>query len=95
MFIMPAKLDRCVKKVKAKQKGKKKKYNPYAVCKSAMKKKQLKKGATIELEHTTSMKKAKEIAKEHLKENPNYYKKASVKGINKLVAVRCKKKNKK
>ena len=29
---MPAKLDRCVKKVKAKNKKRKKKVNPYAVC---------------------------------------------------------------
>lgn len=36
---MPAKLDRCVKKIKARQRGKKKKVNPYAVCKAALKKK--------------------------------------------------------
>lgn len=29
---MPAKLERCVRKVKAKNKGGKKKVNPYAVC---------------------------------------------------------------
>ena len=29
---MPAKLDRCVKKVKAKNRKKKKKVNPWAVC---------------------------------------------------------------
>lgn len=29
---MPKKLERCVAKVKAKQKGKKSKVNPYAVC---------------------------------------------------------------
>jgi len=29
---MPKKLDRCVKKVKAKNKKNKKKVNPYAVC---------------------------------------------------------------
>ncbi len=36
---MPAKLERCVKKVKAKQRGKKKKVNPYAACKSSIYKK--------------------------------------------------------
>jgi len=35
---MPEKLDRCVKKVTKKNKGKKKKVNPWAVCKSSIKK---------------------------------------------------------
>jgi len=35
---MPKKLDRCVRKVRAAQRGKKKKYNPYAVCKASLKK---------------------------------------------------------
>ncbi len=36
---MPKKLDKCVKKVKRKNKGKRKKVNPWAVCKAALKKK--------------------------------------------------------
>ena len=56
---------------------------------------QLNKGIKIELEHTKSRKKAKEIAEEHLEENSCYYKKASVTGKNKLVAVKRKIKNNK
>jgi len=36
---MPKKLDRCVRKVKKANKKRKKKVNPYAVCKAAIKKK--------------------------------------------------------
>jgi len=36
-------------------------------------KKELKIGAKIEMEHTTSKKKATKIAKDHLREFPNYY----------------------
>ena len=32
---MPAKLERCVRKVSAKNKGRKKKVNPWAVCSNA------------------------------------------------------------
>lgn len=35
--------------------------------------KQLKIGTKIEMEHTSSKKKAEQIAKDHLKEYPNYY----------------------
>lgn len=35
---MPAKLDRCVRKVKAQNRGKGKKVNPWAVCKASLKK---------------------------------------------------------
>ena len=35
--------------------------------------KQLSKGVKIEMEHTTSKRIAKEIAKDHLTEFPNYY----------------------
>lgn len=37
--------------------------------------KELKKGIKIEMEHTKNEKIAKEIAKDHLTEDPNYYKK--------------------
>ena len=33
---MPAKLERCVRKVKAKNRRARKKVNPYAVCKAAI-----------------------------------------------------------
>lgn len=36
---------------------------------------ELKNGTKIELEHTKDRKMAKEIAKDHLSEDPNYYKK--------------------
>lgn len=36
---------------------------------------QLKNGTEVELEHTKNRKMAKEIAKDHLSEDPNYYKK--------------------
>jgi hypothetical protein len=36
---------------------------------------QLKNGIKIEMEHTKDRKIAKEIAKDHLSEDPNYYKK--------------------
>ena len=56
---------------------------------------QLEKGIKIELEHTKSRKQAEEIAEEHLEENPNYYKKASVRGKNKLVSVKNRSRKKK
>ncbi|NTU69816.1 hypothetical protein HGB13_03295 [bacterium] len=36
-------------------------------------KKELKVGTRMEMEHTKNRKKAKKIAKDHLKEFPNYY----------------------
>ncbi|MFN5459247.1 MAG: DUF5661 family protein [Bacteroidota bacterium] len=36
---------------------------------------QLKNGIKVEMEHTKDAKVAKEIAKDHLSEDPNYYKK--------------------
>ena len=36
---MPLKYDRCIEKVRSKQKGNKKKLNPYAICKVAVQKK--------------------------------------------------------
>lgn len=53
-------------------------------------KKQLEKGIKIELEHTKNRMIACKIAREHLRENPKYYKEASVSGINKLVRVKKK-----
>jgi len=49
---------------------------------------QLQKGTRIELEHTKNKLLALKIAKQHLKENKNYYKLASVTGINKLVSIK-------
>ena len=67
----------CVLQVKG-EKG----YNPYAVCRSSVyeknskySKSDLRKGTKIELEdkHTSNPFVAEKIAKDHLKENPNYY----------------------
>ena len=43
-----------------------------------MNSKELKIGTKIEMEHTTSSKKAAKIAKDHLKEFPNYYTKGLI-----------------
>lgn len=40
---------------------------------SAFDRKQLQRGIKVEMEHTTDPRKAKEIAKDHLTEFPNYY----------------------
>lgn len=58
------------------------------IYKALKDKRQLNKGTKIELEHTKNKKIAKVIAIKHLIENPNYYKKASVRGKNKLVSVK-------
>ena len=44
-------------------------------------KKELKKGSKVEKEHTSSAKKAKKIAKDHLVEKPKYYTKLSKAGL--------------
>lgn len=41
---------------------------------SKFNKKELQKGILVEYEHTNNRKIAEEIAKDHLKENPDYYK---------------------
>ena len=109
---MPKKLERCIKAVKSQNRKRKTSYNPYAVCKSSIYKKekeieielkipkihnsyfnkvQLKKGTEIEKEHTSNKKIAEIIAKQHLLENPNYYKEVKTKnGVEKLVTVRKK-----
>lgn len=45
--------------------------------------KQLRKGRLIEMEHTNSIVKAGQIARDHLKENINYYKYVNAKAKNK------------
>lgn len=48
---------------------------------------QLIKGSKIEMEHTKSKKVAQQIAKDHLKENVNYYKYTKSKGKEFLISI--------
>lgn len=68
---MGKKFERCVKKVRHKSK----KVNPYAVCKSSINmSRELKIGTMIERkEHGFSYAISKKIARDHIRENRNYY----------------------
>ena len=70
---MPKKIKRCVRKVR--KKGRK--VNPYAVCKSSMRKsfeRELRIGTRVERkEHGFNLRISKKIAKDHIKEFPKYY----------------------